>query len=101
MRISDWSSDVCSSDLLEHRKVDVIGHRNHAVEERKVPVVTLDADGELQLFRHECAPWVVRFRGDRCRKAPVSAVVRTDDAHPFLVDELGRAACRERVCEYV
>src|SRR3546814_9558140 len=27
MRISDWSSDVCSSDLLEGREVIAIGHR--------------------------------------------------------------------------
>src|SRR3546814_4047444 len=25
MRISDWSSDVCSSDLLDHRKIAVVG----------------------------------------------------------------------------
>src|SRR3546814_9874592 len=26
MRISDWSSDVCSSDLLNIKQVDIIGH---------------------------------------------------------------------------
>src|SRR3546814_3948213 len=26
MRISDWSSDVCSSDLIEHAAQDVVAH---------------------------------------------------------------------------
>src|SRR3546814_5778809 len=29
MRISDWSSDVCSSDLLLQLGLDVLGHRHH------------------------------------------------------------------------
>src|SRR3546814_1480468 len=31
MRISDWSSDVCSSDLVRSRE-DHAGHRRHAAE---------------------------------------------------------------------
>src|SRR3546814_12201268 len=30
MRISDWSSDVCSSDLGAHRRTDRLGHRRAA-----------------------------------------------------------------------
>src|SRR3546814_4140003 len=29
MRISDWSSDVCSSDLVEQQRVDVAGLQLH------------------------------------------------------------------------
>src|SRR3546814_13681850 len=29
MRISDWSSDVCASDLGVHRRGDPAGHRGH------------------------------------------------------------------------
>src|SRR3546814_14711281 len=32
MRISDWSSDVCSSDLLEARVIDEIGARPAAFD---------------------------------------------------------------------
>src|SRR3546814_20956849 len=36
MRISDWSSDVCSSDLenVEQRGRDHLGHGDHRVDER-------------------------------------------------------------------
>src|SRR3546814_9108084 len=39
MRISDWSSDVCSSDL---RRVDALGKRDPAAERRS------EQDGERQ-----------------------------------------------------
>src|SRR3546814_10746846 len=32
MRISDWSSDVCSSDLALAQHGDAVGHRHHLVE---------------------------------------------------------------------
>src|SRR3546814_8430683 len=44
MRISDWSSDVCSSDLKEARRVIIIGGGNiglnlaHAVEKNQPQV---------------------------------------------------------------
>src|SRR3546814_6056792 len=60
MRISDWSSDVCSSDLR-------------------------DADGE------------------RCAAPPTvgepAEEPRPDGSHDE--GEIGRASCRERVCQYV
>src|SRR3546814_8246670 len=57
MRISDWSSDVCSSDL-------------------RSPLDRLLA-GAQQLRR------------------------RTVLAHQVVAREIGRASCRERVCQYV
>src|SRR3546814_12927196 len=75
MRISDWSSDVCSSDL-------------HAIG-------ALDGSGELaQRLTHQA-----------------SLQARQGIAH-FAFDfglgnqsghrvEIGRASCRERVCQYV
>src|SRR3546814_1715443 len=35
MRISDWSSDVCSSDLVEGRQVDVVGRQRVEQELRQ------------------------------------------------------------------
>src|SRR3546814_5441319 len=69
MRISDWSSDVCSSDLypLPH-----------------MPVVK-DLVPDLTHFYAQYAsikPWL-----------------RTQSAPPTR--EIGRASCRERVCQYV
>src|SRR3546814_1728000 len=71
MRISDWSSDVCSSDLLfvlsgltgQHEQVEPEWRRDEADAERR---------------HHEDA--------------------EMDVVHP---DQIGRASCRERVCQYV
>src|SRR3546814_4071606 len=65
MRISDWSSDVCSSDL----------RAEHARRPRRVR--------RARGF-HPSAD-ACRARRYRCR----------------LRQEIGRASCRERVCQYV
>src|SRR3546814_5853350 len=65
MRISDWSSDVCSSDLHLHRLVE---HDRPEVEQE---------EGVRIVAR-------VGVRG------------ATD-----VAVEIGRASCRERVCQYV
>src|SRR3546814_6051042 len=76
MRISDWSSDVCSSDLPEGSLAEAIRCMgNHNIS--ALPVV--DRDGELHGLISE---------GDFFRKA-------TDS---FRL-EIGRASCRERVCQ--
>src|SRR3546814_9158147 len=65
MRISDWSSDVCSSDL---------GSR---LEGRGVSPLT--------------PPPLPAARGPASAPAPWAAARR----------QIGRASCRERVCQYV
>src|SRR3546814_9264847 len=78
MRISDWSSDVCSSDLVLQRpgRDDHLGAR----------AVHLDADAvELGVDGDLAAPGLDQRRRE---------VGRTRG-------EIGRAACRERVCQYV
>src|SRR3546814_2570852 len=78
MRISDWSSDVCSSDL-----VDIMGGIIGARWQR---------EDQLHL--------TLRFIGEVERRAAndiaeALATVR----HPAF--KIGRASCRERVCQYV
>src|SRR3546814_8124321 len=63
MRISDWSSDVCSSDLL---------------------------DGSVGAL-------IDRYQTDPVTKEVVSETVTVDQMH----HQIGRASCRERVCQYV
>src|SRR3546814_8235927 len=73
MRISDWSSDVCSSDLL-------IRHPDNR------PALVLNADyTPLSYYPLSVWPW--------------QTAIKT----VFLerVDKIGRASCRERVCQYV
>src|SRR3546814_13120366 len=78
VRISDWSSDVCSSDLVEGRQ---------------------DQDPRL-VVGGEDPPR--RLEPVELRHADVHEHDRRVEARR-LVDrlELGRASCRERVCLYV
>src|SRR3546814_9602678 len=74
MRISDWSSDVCSSDL----KVDA-GDRQRA-----------EGRGEFLPDGGDFHPV------DEDRRKPVGRL-----EHDRAAGEIGRASCRERVCQYV
>src|SRR3546814_7318606 len=72
MRISDWSSDVCSSDL-RHPGVQALNLVTALVESLNagVPVVAIVGD------THRLHSW------------------------KNMTQEIGRASCRERVCQYV
>src|SRR3546814_2951936 len=82
MRISDWSSDVCSSDLQGQtpRQIDPLGRGG-------------GEDGPLGLGRSTLAR----------RHQPMVAQPRTARATSSgpTATEIGRAPCRERVCQYV
>src|SRR3546814_4258131 len=84
MRISDWSSDVCSSDLRAPAGPDA------AWPQRAVPAgaAALAACAGVPAGRLP-AP------GARAARLPVGV----GDAVCGL--EIGRASCRERVCQYV
>src|SRR3546814_7799752 len=86
MRISDWSSDVCSSDLEPRRRGQV----------------------------HQDLAWVAQDRssdrlevGPRLPRDPYGVVRYTSYAGQRMVGcgrlrpQIGRATCRERVCQYV
>src|SRR3546814_15503665 len=112
MRISDWSSDVCSSDLeqTEHeaRDVQVITRGGcerlfdfcfRLAERRRAggrPGVLTCVDkanvlGSMVFFR--------RIFDERASLFPaVEARYRYVDA--TAPDQIGRASCRERVCQY-
>src|SRR3546814_3826634 len=64
MRISDWSSDVCSSDLLD-------------ILEKRI----------TNKYRR-------RFE-------PYASTPGKQHSTPMWLIEIGRASCRERVCQYV
>src|SRR3546814_17238155 len=102
MRISDWSSDVCSSDLLEERHIDAFTRQDLALEVR--------AAGELLEWQLEdlgdfaVVDMQLRLNVDDAdhRRDAVTAQCRiviqiTDD----FDGQIGRASCRERVCQYV
>src|SRR3546814_17767351 len=99
MRISDWSSDVCSSDLGFYG-ILVISRRDrphesdksrYAASRRHFPVV----------FVKDIAEFANRkFCGVG---APLRGCDGAAEAEPFgsAEAEIGRASCRERVWQYV
>src|SRR3546814_1993514 len=81
MRISDWSSDVCSSDLRPSRGfISIFGE----------DVVTM-ARGRLPALRRRIGVVFQDFR-------LVSHLSAFDNV---ALPQIGRASCRERVCQYV
>src|SRR3546814_1601321 len=87
MRISDWSSDVCSSDLIAIVAADVVICRNELNYQRLVQFVDKPFT-QLDLP----AP-------SRALQGNVHEPQHSQEA--LVNGEIGRASCRERVCQYV
>src|SRR3546814_2049614 len=82
MRISDWSSDVCSSDLTRFAS----GPPPHGF-----------AAGGSSAPNHQIPDFAHIFHREPDALTPEPAVL-----HPAIGHiEIGRASCRERVCQYV
>src|SRR3546814_16374620 len=118
MRISDWSSDVCSSDLLTacapgDVAISAISFAEIALGNEQgrpplpevleaflaaIPLVPFD---ESAARAYSKLPFR-RARFDRLLAAhalSLDVVVITNNEGDFA--EIGRASCRERVCQYV
>src|SRR3546814_2915019 len=91
MRISDWSSDVCSSDLPRR-----LPRRADAHPQRLWREVGAAQEGEGQPDRRGYAR---RADRDRLGQAARPQVQLADQGQARV--EIGRASCRERVCQYV
>src|SRR3546814_21124574 len=115
MRISDWSSDVCSSDLLVLLPDDgqFFGFQNNSRGKLQrhtsfvfVPAVreaSADAaDGKASVIGKLLELLV---RSQILQRPDVQAFKATmTEAYQALVsadNKLGKASCRERVCQYV
>src|SRR3546814_2181291 len=79
MRISDWSSDVCSSDLLIREQSERLAGNRLLYWYQK----TLEDETENVLA------WILEPEE------------RTAGAALEGARQIGRASCRERVCQYV
>src|SRR3546814_4665316 len=92
MRISDWSSDVCSSDLLlNHLSSSVVCGRPPRVPMPWSPLVEQARD---RLRLADPLDRLAEQRGDR----ELPNVARQPHR---LGRQIGSASCRERVCQYV
>src|SRR3546814_17083155 len=140
MRISDWSSDVCSSDLLSHSKGYSTGGTLHIIVNNQIGFTTpnpieVEFGREARTSRYctdlakmleapvfhvngddpEAVTFVTRlamdFRNEFHKDVIVDICCYRRHGHneadapsvtsPMEYAEIGRAACRERVCQYV
>src|SRR3546814_9430257 len=87
MRISDWSSDVCSSDLRDLDRIFMHFHIFMAEDFR--------ADDRIlhEILRHPAADH--QKPGGPGRDLDVGQFAEIGNG------KIGRASCRERVCQYV
>src|SRR3546814_10322659 len=112
LRISDWSSDVCSSDLLIET-VHKIGTRS---KRKVVGDIAKDIErvyGKERLLVEIASASINESSGRICDaifpiagKAKLAAIVKESHAKGALDRriykvKIGRAQCRERVCQSV
>src|SRR3546814_11800665 len=98
MRISDWSSDVCSSDL----------EKQPWLESDDEPVGWSEAKGDdsartmKAIILEEAIARLASAESKRLREK-VKWVLEKErtDISGIRVLQIGRASCRERVCQYV
>src|SRR3546814_20225708 len=105
MRISDWSSDVCSSDLLGGRRQFrrwrgrrhdlLLGERGR--DRRHLFL----AGGESGEGGGDAAQLVEQSAVGLGRAAQQSEILVAADGGCGGVVQLGRGSCRVRVCQYV
>src|SRR3546814_20036813 len=115
MRISDWSSDVCSSDLLADGEMlrarlviaaDGAGSRvrellNVTHERRDYAQSAIVTAVRTRRPHRGCA--YERFTPD----GPIALLPKGDEVNCCSLvwttpaEQIGRASCRERVCQYV
>src|SRR3546814_11374190 len=92
MRISDWSSDVCLP-IYPIIQADIgAAQPDEAVVERPEA-----GFAQLSVHRRAGVGPVPDHRAARCSLSRGNAADEIGGAQP-LVDEIGRASCRERLC---
>src|SRR3546814_20237251 len=87
MRISDWSSDVCSSDLPDRPRPGLLLCRRPLA-----PGLQLGGQHRCDRFADHAQ---LRYPG------PGTVGNARDGAPEVAARQIGRASCRERVCQYV
>src|SRR3546814_14323681 len=101
MRISDWSSDVCSSDLDQGKSDETA--RRYALSlgisgQKDAAIAILDP----LLREQDRAAWrdrafILAMNGDVDEAEKIAKALMPGP----VSEEIGRASCRERVCQYV
>src|SRR3546814_7472808 len=99
MRISDWSSDVCSSDLVNGCRIKGCRSGKTALGQDRAGLAAIEGDLCLQSVKAV----KLLFRPDEVDQAHAQglAVDIVGEVEEVDLQEIGRASCRERVCQYV
>src|SRR3546814_5851231 len=100
MRISDWSSGVCSSDLHHAARLwqALIAQCEQGRERAEDRIAVIGTTATVQLVADEVRrPWTIAVSPAGHRRLLVEMAIQQ---HTVIV-EIGRASCRERVCQYV
>src|SRR3546814_5433721 len=96
MRISDWSSDVCSSDL---RSLFGSGSLSACGPGR------IGADRAMELddrkSRTGACPMTIQLYTWSTPNGRKISILLEELGVPYEAHKIGRASCRERVCQYV
>src|SRR3546814_13075743 len=108
MRISDWSSDVCSSDLALQAAIDADSEVANAY------IIVGNATDPDYLFAYEKGSFGIDrvtplasaskwFAGTLAMRMAQAGIVTLEDSMrpPLAFWKIGRASCRERVCHDV
>src|SRR3546814_10046499 len=100
MRISDWSSDVCSSDLPA-QGTPVPGCKRQRAGNAAGVQVLHQAEEEGQLLLPDTLLVEGEDEAVAGRSKNVVAVLHPLGDALEIEHQIGRASCRERVCQYV
>src|SRR3546814_11834598 len=109
MRISDWSSDVCSSDLGRQKgHTELYRGAEYVVDflpKVKLEVVVDDNLAERVVEAIASAAHTGRIGDGKIFVVPVETVLRIrtgeSDSDALCVPQIVSTACRERVCKHV
>src|SRR3546814_8413613 len=98
MRISDWSSDVCSSDLHDYGKCHLLAILGRYWPTSSHHIVCLVDDADLASQNKYPA-----LNAIVCRDlyTLLRQITRPVPCCHIQETQIGRASCRERVCQYV
>src|SRR3546814_10686992 len=83
MRISDWSSDVCSSDLQGTQA-------QFNLQKVYIKDASFEAPNSPAIFNEQTTPAL-----------QLNLAQNVSVLGEGVYEEIGRASCRERVCQYV
>src|SRR3546814_19407747 len=110
MRISDWSSDVCSSDLTENAQPAIMANAIATLRVLEKEGGLMLADKADYVAGHSLGEYSALCGAQALDLATTSRLLKLrgramQAAVPVgegaMAAQLGRASCRESVCQYV